>query len=62
LFNLVLYLAFSVLLPTKQFNSFDWAAAAWVIISFFALHKYKANLIVWLGISLIFGLVNYWLL
>lgn len=62
LFNLVLYLAFTVLLPTKQFNSFDWAAAAWVIISFFALHKYKVNLIVWLGISLIFGLVNFWLL
>lgn len=62
MFNLVLYLANSVLLPTKQFNSFDWAAAAWVIISFFALHKYKVNLIVWLGISLIFGLVNHYLI
>jgi chromate transporter len=37
--------------------SFDISSLAWIIISFFALYRFKVNMILWIGISAVVGLL-----
>ena len=58
--NLTIYLGKAVLIPVDMgMKGLDLIALAWVVISFIALHRFKANMIAWLGISSLFGLVVY---
>ena len=61
--NLTLYLSKAVLYP-KSLDLFliEYTSLIWVVISFIALHRYKVNMILWIGISAVFGVVRYFLL
>jgi len=58
--NLTIYLGESVIFPTKvSVTSIDYIALSWTVISFIAIYRYKVNMITWIGVSAVFGLVNY---
>lgn len=59
--NLTIYLAMSVLFKTghADISQIHYGWLAWTIISLIALHKFKVNMIAWIGISALFGLVWY---
>ena len=58
--NLTIYLGKAVILP-KGFilNSIDFITLSWVIISVIAIYRFKVNMIVWIGVSALFGLSKY---
>jgi chromate transporter len=61
--NLTLYLSKAVLFPkSMDFLTLDYISLIWVVISFLALHRFKINMILWIGISAVFGVVRYFLL
>lgn len=61
--NLTLYLSKAVLYPKSlDFWSLDFTSLIWVIISFIALYRFKINMILWIGISAVFGVVRYFIL
>jgi chromate transporter len=58
--NLTFYLGKAVIFP----DGFEWAGVnyfslAWVVISFVAMYRFKINMITWIGISAVFGLLNF---
>lgn len=56
--NLTIYLAKAVLLTaTSDSFSINFPSLLWVLISFIALYRYSINLITWIGISALFGLI-----
>jgi chromate transporter len=59
--NLAVYLGRSVLLPAGalRFADVQWASLAWILVSVVALHRFKLNLILWIGISAAAGLLYY---
>jgi chromate transporter len=57
--NLTIYLAKAVIIPTGTLAQANYWALAWVIISVVALHRFKANMIAWIGVSAMAGLVGY---
>lgn len=61
--NLTVYLGKVVLFP-KDFalNSLDLSSLVWTIISFVVLYRFKINIILWIGISAIFGVLRYYFL
>jgi chromate transporter len=58
--NLTIYLGKAVIFP-KYFSmaGLDSFSLAWVVISFFALYRFKLNIIAWIVISALFGLIRY---
>jgi chromate transporter len=60
--NLTIYLGQAVLfIGEVSFTSIDYIALGWIIISFFAMYKFKINMISWIGISAVFGVLTYFL-
>ena len=60
---LTIYLSKAVLFPKElSLSNFDYISATWVAISIVALHKFKINMMVWIGISAVFGLMNFLIL
>ena len=58
--NLTLYLGKAVIFPRHLvFSQIDFIALSWILISFIALFRYKINMISWIGISSIFGLIYF---
>ncbi len=58
--NLTIYLGKAVLFPKElSFDALNFVTLGWIIISFIALYRFKINMIVWIGISALFGLVQY---
>jgi chromate transporter len=58
--NLTIYLGQAVIFPEGvSIKSFDWLALSWVIVSLVALYRFKVNMIFWIGVSAIFGLLCY---
>jgi chromate transporter len=56
--NLTLYLAREVLFQGSfHFAGLDEVAAGWMLVSLVALARFKVNMIRWIGISALFGLV-----
>jgi len=55
MFNLTVYL-FKAVFFQKGFGwlQIDYINLAWILISLFALQKYKVNMILWIGISALF--------
>jgi chromate transporter len=59
--NLTIYLSRAVLFPTAlSIAGLDYVMLGWIIISFVAMYRFKIGMITWIGISAVFGLVNYW--
>lgn len=58
--NLTVYVAAAVIFPI-EFNSgsINYFGLIWIIISLAALYFYKVNMIKWIGVSALIGLVNY---
>jgi chromate transporter len=44
-------------IPSSATVIIDFIALAWIVISFFALYRFKVNMILWIAISAIVGLV-----
>lgn len=58
--NLTIYLGKAVIFPSSiSFSELDYVTLGWTIISFIAMYRLKINMITWIGISAIFGLVYY---
>jgi chromate transporter len=54
--NLTIYLGQAVIFPMKfSFFHLDWIAFGWIIISLIALYRFKINMILWIGVSAIYG-------
>jgi chromate transporter len=58
--NLTIYLGKAVVFPKEVLISqLDYITLAWIVISFIAMYRLKINMIQWIGISAVFGLINY---
>ena len=55
--NLTLYFGKAVIFPKGFQFSPDWFALVWIVISLVALYRFKLNMILWIGISALAGLV-----
>lgn len=55
--NLTIYFGKAVLITREGLP--DWFSIFWTILSFIALYKFKKNMILWIGISSVAGLL-YW--
>jgi chromate transporter len=61
--NLTIFTANAVLFPTTtSIAAINWLALLWIIISIVAMKKFKANMILWIGISAGMGLISKMLL
>ena len=61
--NLAVYLGKTVLISFES-NSLiiHYSALLWMLISFIALYKFKINMIVWIGVSALYGLLIHFLM
>ena len=58
--NLTFYLGKAVIFPEGyELAGLDYFSLGWVVISFFAMYRFKINIITWIGISAVFGLFNF---
>lgn len=58
--NLTIYLGEAVIFPEGlSFAQIDYLTLFWTVISFIALSRFKINMMLWIGLSAIFGLVSY---
>ena len=58
--NLTIYLGRVVVFPkTLTFSAIDLISLLWILISLFVLYRYKLNIILWIGISAVFGLLRF---
>jgi len=58
--NLTLYLGKVVVFPRQLvISQIDFIALSWILISFIAMYSYKINMISWIVVSAIFGLVYF---
>ncbi len=58
--NLTIYLGKAVLFPKElSLSAVDYSQLFWVIISFIALYRFRVNMMVWIGVSALFGLASY---
>ncbi len=58
--NLTFYLGKAVIFPEGvELAGLDYFSLGWVVISFFAMYRFKINMITWIGISAVFGLLNF---
>ncbi len=55
--NLTLYFGRAVIFPNGLQFSLDWFAVVWIISSLIALHRFKLNMILWIGVSALAGLL-----
>lgn len=61
--NLTIYLGKVVIFPkTISWSEMDWITLVWVLISFVALYRFKINMMIWIGVSALFGLGHYLML
>jgi chromate transporter len=63
--NLTIYLGQEVFFPSGlnleglNWQNLDKLSVAWMILSIIALHRFKVNMIGWIGLSAVFGLVAF---
>lgn len=58
--NLTIFFGRAVMFPQGfSLPDINFIALGWVVISFVFLHKFKTNIIVWIGVSAVFGLLLY---
>lgn len=60
--NLTIYLGKVVVFPTTiSFSGMNIISTLWIIISFVAISRFKINMILWIAISSLFGLIHFFL-
>lgn len=60
--NLAIFLLIQVVFYGQMdLTNFHISHFLWIVISFFALYRFKVNMIAWLGISAIYGLAYYFI-
>jgi len=58
--NLTLYLGKAVIFPGDiTFLQIDFITLGWIVVSFVAMFRFRINMITWIGVSAVFGLVHY---
>jgi chromate transporter len=59
--QLCLYLGHSVIFSDNpvSLQHINWVATLWILISVLALHRFKINMILWIGVSALMGLAMY---
>lgn len=58
--NLTVYFGKAVVFPKGvQIDKADYFSLIWIIISFIAMYRFKINMITWIGISALAGLLHY---
>jgi chromate transporter len=58
--NLAIFLLIQVVFFGKMnVENFHISHFLWIVISFFALYRFKINMIAWLGVSAVYGLTYY---
>ncbi len=58
--NLTIYLGKVVVFPNEiSVSGIDFITLSWIVISFFAIYKYKISMISWIFVSAGFGLIRY---
>lgn len=58
--NLTLYLGKAVIFSNAiEITEFNYVAVGWIIISLIAMYRFKVDMISWIGVSAVFGLVHY---
>ncbi len=58
--NLTIYLGRAVIFPnTLNLAEIDIIIVGWIVVSFFAMYRWKINMITWIGLSAAFGLLRY---
>ncbi len=55
--SLCLYLEQAVVVPHPP--EVEWLALAWILVSLAALQVFKVNLMLWIGVSVVIGLLRY---
>lgn len=56
-FNLALYLGKAVVASGTGFGNINYTALLWVLVSLLALHTFKVNMILWIALSALAGMV-----
>jgi len=59
--NLTIYFALAVVAPQKSFSSLDYFSLTWIVVSFFAMYRFKVGMIPWIGVSALAGLLFYFI-
>lgn len=58
--NLTIYLGKAVLFPKELILSqIDFITLGWIAVSFVAMYRFKINMLIWIGVSALFGLAHY---
>ncbi len=58
--NLTIYLGKAVIFPNElSLAGLNYISLIWVAVSLVAMYRYKINMITWIGISAVFGLIYY---
>jgi chromate transporter len=58
--NLTIYLGKAVVFPKEiALSQIDFLTLGWIIVSFVAMYRFKINMIAWIGISSLFGLITF---
>ena len=58
--NLTIYLSQAIVFTSEvSLSAIDFPMLIWIGISFLALYRFKINMISWIGVSALFGLVNF---
>ncbi|MFT7036429.1 MAG: chromate transporter [Cyclobacteriaceae bacterium] len=58
--NLTIYLGKAVVFPKKLILSqIDFITLGWIAVSFIAMYHFKVNMLIWIGVSALFGLAHY---
>jgi chromate transporter len=61
--NLTVYFGQAVVFPEGiRAGVVDYFSLAWIIISFIAMYRFKIDMIPWIGISALAGLLHYFVL
>lgn len=60
--NLTIYLGKAIVFPEEMtLGGIDYPILGWVVVSFVAMYRFKLNMITWIVISSVFGLVNHFI-
>jgi chromate transporter len=58
--NLTIYLGKAMVFPKElSLTAIDYVTLGWIVVSFIAMYRFKVNMIVWIGVSALFGLTHY---
>jgi chromate transporter len=60
--NLTIYLGKSVVFTNElSISQINYVTLSWIVVSFIAMYRFKVNMITWIGVSALYGLVHYFI-